>query len=70
MMTATLFDATRPLVAVLLCTQEGVLQWAIVCFYVWTTGTCYWDTVLRMATPVIEQMSRDSRMRFGIKRNK
>jgi len=68
MMTVTLFEAKRPPVTVLLCAQEGGMQRAIACSYDWTTGTCYRETVLRMATPILEQMSRVPRVRFGMKR--
>lgn len=69
MMTVTMFEARKPPVAVLLCAQEGGMQRAIACSYDWTTNTCYRETVLRMHTPVLEQMSRVSKVRFGIKRH-
>jgi hypothetical protein len=68
-MTVALFEAERPPVAVLLCAQEGGMQRAIACSYDWTTGTCSRETVLRMVTLVLEQMSRVSRVRFGMKRS-
>ncbi|KAF4636674.1 hypothetical protein G7Y89_g1417 [Cudoniella acicularis] len=69
MMTVTLFEASRPPVAVLLCAEEGGMQRALACSYNWTTGTCYRETVLRMETPSLEQMSRVSRVRLGMKRD-
>ncbi|KAF8853895.1 hypothetical protein BDZ45DRAFT_748059 [Acephala macrosclerotiorum] len=67
-MTVTLFEALRPPVAVLLCAEEGGMQRAIACSYDWTTGTCYRETVQRMETPVLEKMSRVSRVKVGMKR--
>jgi hypothetical protein len=68
-MTVTLFEALRPPVAVLLLAEEGGMQRAVACSYDWTTGTCYRETVLRMETPVLEKMSRVSRVRVGMNRN-
>jgi len=68
-MTVTLFEASRPPVAVLLCAKESDMQRAIACSYDWTSRTCYRETLLRMETPVLEEMSRVSRVRFGMNRS-
>ncbi|KAJ5655058.1 hypothetical protein N7490_002061 [Penicillium lividum] len=65
-MTVTLFEAVRPPSVVLLCASEGGMQRAIACSYQWTTGTCYRETILRMETPVLEKMSRVSRVKVGV----
>lgn len=64
----TMFSAVRPPVAVVLCGEEGGMQRAMLCSYEWTTQTLYRETVLRMETPVLENMSRLGRFRFGMKR--
>lgn len=69
-MSVTLFEAKLPPVAALLCVQEGDMQRVIACFYDYIIGTCYWETVLRMMTSVLEQMSRVPRVRFGMKRKR
>lgn len=66
-MTVTLFEAVRPPSVVLLCAAEGGMQRALACSYQWMTGTCYRETVLRMETPVLEKMSRVSRVKLGIR---
>jgi hypothetical protein len=67
-MTVMMFEAAKPLVAVLLCGAEGGMQRAIACSYDWTTETCYRETVLKMEMPVLEQMSGVERFRFGMNR--
>ncbi|KAJ5900162.1 hypothetical protein N7495_004906 [Penicillium taxi] len=64
-MTVTLFEAARPPSVLLLCAAEGGMQRAIACSYQWMTGTCYRETILRMETPVLEKMSRVSRVKLG-----
>lgn len=64
----TMFAAVRPPVAVVLCGEEGGMQRALLCSYDWTTQTLYRETVLRMETPVLENMSRLGRFRFGMQR--
>ncbi|KAJ5759394.1 hypothetical protein N7520_006550 [Penicillium odoratum] len=56
----------RPPTVVLLCASEGGMQRAIACSYQRTTGTCYRETILRMETPVLENMSRVSRVKVGV----
>ncbi|KAJ5930394.1 hypothetical protein N7466_005887 [Penicillium verhagenii] len=65
-MTVTLFEAVRPPTVLLLCAAEGGMQRAIACSYQWMTGTCHRETVLRMETPVLEKMSRVSRVKLGV----
>ena len=64
----TMFAAVRPPVAVVLCGEEGGMQRALLCSYEWTTQTLYRETVLRMETPVLDNMSRLGRFRFGMRR--
>lgn len=66
--TVTMFAAVRPPVAVVLCGEEGGMQRALLCSYEWTTQTLYRETVLRMETPVLDNMSRLGRFRFGMRR--
>ncbi|KAJ5523775.1 hypothetical protein N7494_010425 [Penicillium frequentans] len=65
-MTVTLFEAVRPPTVLLLCAAEGGMQRAIACSYEWSTGTCRRETILRMETPVLEKMSRVSRVKLGV----
>lgn len=64
-MTVTLFEAARPPSVLLLCAVEVGMQRAIACSYQWMTGTCYRETALRLETPVLEKMSRVSRVKLG-----
>lgn len=66
--TVTMFAAVRPPVAVVLCGEEGGMQRALLCSYDFTTQTLYRESVLRMETPVLENMSRLGRFRFGMHR--
>lgn len=64
----TLFTATRPPVAALLCGQEGGMQRAVVVSLDWKTSTLYRETVIRMPTTVLERTWRMDRARVGLKR--
>lgn len=64
----TLFTATRPPVAALLCGQEGGMQRAVMVSLDWKTSTLYRETVLRMPTTVLERTWRMDRARVGLKR--
>ncbi|KIW19459.1 hypothetical protein PV08_00031 [Exophiala spinifera] len=64
----TLFTATRPPVAALLCGQEGGMQRAVMVSLDWKTSTLYRETVLRMPTIVLERTWRMDRARIGLKR--
>ncbi|MCJ1249069.1 hypothetical protein MMC30_006291 [Trapelia coarctata] len=67
-MTVTLFSATRPPVAVLLCGREGGMQRALLCSYDWRTSSLYRETVLRMETRVSDKMQYMPRVRLGLRR--
>ncbi|CAF9904239.1 MAG: hypothetical protein HETSPECPRED_003460 [Heterodermia speciosa] len=67
-LTVTLFAAQRPPVAVVLCGEEGGMQRALLCSYDWATQTLYRETVMRMETVVLEQMTRVGRLRLGLNR--
>jgi hypothetical protein len=69
-MTVTLFRAVRPPVAMLLCGSEGGMERALLCSYDWKTQTLCRETVLRVQTVVLEQMSRVDRFRLALKRPK
>lgn len=66
--TVTMFAAVRPPVAVVLCGEEGGMQRALLCSYDWTTQTLYRESVLRIETPALDNMSRLGRFRFGMQR--
>jgi hypothetical protein len=65
-MTVTLFRATRPPVAVIICGSEGGMQRAVLCSYEWRTQTFCRETVLRMKTMVVEKMFRVDRFQFSL----
>jgi hypothetical protein len=69
-LTVTMFKAVRPPVAMVLCGSEGGMQRALLCSYDWKTQTLYRETVLRVETLVLENMSRVDRFRLGLKRHK
>ncbi|KAJ5984402.1 hypothetical protein N7481_006501 [Penicillium waksmanii] len=69
-MTVTLFRAVRPPVAMLLCGSEGGMERALLCSYDWKTQTLCRETVLRVQTVVLEQISRVDRFRLALKRPK
>lgn len=67
-LTVTLFRSVRPPVAMLLCGSEGGMQRALLCSYDWKTQTLCRETVLRVQTVIMEQMSRVDRFRLALKR--
>lgn len=67
-MTVTLFAATKPPVAVLMCGEEGGMQRALLCSYDWTDNTLYRETVLRMETRAYWKMSPVGRVRLSLSR--
>ncbi|KAA8651689.1 uncharacterized protein ATNIH1004_000585 [Aspergillus tanneri] len=67
-LTVTLFRAVRPPVAMLLCGREGGMQRALLCSYDWKSQTLYRESVLRVDTLVLENMSRVDRFRLGLKK--
>jgi hypothetical protein len=67
-MEVTTFEARRPPVAFLLAGSEGGLQRAIGVSYHPESATCYRETVLRMETPVLDQMSLIGQVRLGMDR--
>ncbi|KAF2203025.1 hypothetical protein GQ43DRAFT_439211 [Delitschia confertaspora ATCC 74209] len=67
-MTATLIQAARPPVCFIVAAAEGGMQRAIGCSYDWTTQTLYRETVMRLPTTVLDQMSRVTRVKIGFKR--
>ncbi|KAI4178363.1 MAG: hypothetical protein L6R41_008419 [Letrouitia leprolyta] len=64
-MTATLFEAVKPPVAVLACGEEGGMQRALLCSWDWTTNTLHREKVLRMETRAYWRMSPVGRVRLG-----
>jgi hypothetical protein len=68
-MQVTLFQATRPPIAIVICGSEGGMQRAIACSYDWTTQTLFRETVLRMPTTVLNRMGRVSKFKIGLKRH-
>lgn len=67
-MTVTLFSATRPPGAILLCGEEGGMQRAVLCSYDWRTSTLYRETVLRMESTIQDKMQYMPRVRLGLRR--
>jgi hypothetical protein len=67
-LTVTMFTAVRPPVAVLICGSEGGMQRAVMASYDSKTQTIYKEAVLRMETPILTQMSRVNRFKFGFNR--
>ena len=65
-LTVTLFRATRPPVAMILCGSEGGMQRALLCSYDWKSQTLYRESVLRVDTRVLEKMPRVDRFRLGL----
>ncbi|KAI4283537.1 MAG: hypothetical protein L6R35_005134 [Caloplaca aegaea] len=68
-LTVTVFEAVRPPIAVVMCGVEGGMQRALLCSYDWSTQTLYRESVMRMETIVLDQMSRVGRLRLGLSRN-
>ena len=66
-MTATLFKARRPPVALLIGGSEGGMKRALACSYDVSTGTLYRETVLRVPSQVVDKMHSLQRVRLGLK---
>lgn len=66
-MTVTLFAATKPPVAVVMCGEEGGMQRALLCSYDWTDNTLYRETVLRMETRAYWRMNPVGRIRLSLR---
>lgn len=69
-MQCILIKAERPPIALLICGTEGGMQRALGVSYDWTTGTLYRETVLRLETPILDNVCRIPRARIGLKRPK
>ncbi|KAL8773578.1 MAG: hypothetical protein Q9209_001683 [Squamulea sp. 1 TL-2023] len=67
-LTVSCFEAARPPIAAVISGAEGGMQRALLCSYDWSTQTLYRESVLRMETTVLDQMSRVGRLRLGLKR--
>jgi hypothetical protein len=67
-MTATLFLAERPPVYFLVAGAEGGMKRIIGCWYDWTTGTMYRETLLRLGTQFEDKMARVGRVKIGFNR--
>jgi hypothetical protein len=65
-MTATLFQAVRPPVALILCGSEGGMYRGLLCSYDWPTQTLIRESVLRVDTRTLDKMSRIGRIRIGL----
>ncbi|KAL2817966.1 hypothetical protein BDW59DRAFT_165672 [Aspergillus cavernicola] len=68
LMTVTLFTATRPPVALVLCGSEGSMQRGLLCSYDWKSQTLYKEAVTRVNPRALELMSRVDRFRLGLRR--
>ncbi|XXH00857.1 Ribosomal lysine N-methyltransferase 4 [Hypoxylon texense] len=66
-MTATLFEAAGPPVALLVGGSEGGMQRALACSYDITTGTMHRETVLRLPSACLDTMNSMPRVRLGLK---
>ncbi len=67
-MTATLFHAARPPMALIIGGSEGGMKRALACSYDITTGTMYRETVLRVPSQTVDKMHALPRIRLGLKR--
>ena len=67
-LTVTMIEAERPPVAVVIAGAEGGMQRALLCSYDWATQTLYRESVIRLETLVLDQMSRVGRLRLGLRR--
>ena len=67
-MTVTMFAAVRPPVAVVLAGSEGGMRRALLCSYEFATQTLVRESVVRMETPVEDDMQRVGRFKFGMGR--
>ena len=66
-MTATLFEARHPPVALIIGGSEGGMKRALACSYDITTGTLYRETVLRVPSQIVDKMHSLQRVRLGLK---
>jgi hypothetical protein len=66
-MTATLFEARHPPVALIIGGSEGGMKRALACSYDITTGTLYRETVLRVSSQIVDKMHSLQRVRLGLK---
>lgn len=66
-MTATLFEARRPPVALIMGGSEGGMKRALACSYDISTGILYRETVLRMPSQTSDKMLLLPRVRLGLK---
>ncbi|KAH7323492.1 hypothetical protein BKA65DRAFT_567230 [Rhexocercosporidium sp. MPI-PUGE-AT-0058] len=67
-MEVTMFEASNPPIALVICGSEGGMKRAIGCSYDWSTGTLYRETVLRVKTTVLDRMDRVDKLKLGLKR--
>jgi hypothetical protein len=67
-MTVTLFEASRPPIALVIGGSEGGMKRALACSLDVAFGTMYRETVLRIPTQSSERMERLPRIRLGLKR--
>lgn len=66
-MTATLFEARHPPVALIIGGSEGGMKRALACSYDITTGALYRETVLRVPSQIVDKMHSLQRVRLGLK---
>ncbi|KIW99999.1 uncharacterized protein Z518_10927 [Rhinocladiella mackenziei CBS 650.93] len=66
-MTATLFEAYRPPVMLMIGGSEGGMKRALACSYDVATGTLYRETVLRIPSRTVDCMHSLQRVRLGLK---
>jgi hypothetical protein len=66
-MTATLFEARHPPVALIIGGSEGGMKRALACSYDITTGTLHRETVLRVPSQIVDKMHCLQRVRLGLK---
>lgn len=66
-MTAILFEARHPPVALVIGGSEGSMKRALACSYDITTGTLYRETVLRVSSQIVDKMHALQRVRLGLK---
>ena len=64
---ATLIEARRPPVVLMIGGSEGGMKRALACSYDVTTGTLYRETVLRVPSQTVDCMHSLQRVRLGLK---
>ena len=67
-MTVTMFTARCPPTVLLVTGVEGGMQRAVLCSYEWKTGTMFRESVIRMETTSLDNVSRVPRIKFGFRR--